>query len=56
MVGVGGDVFRLSRNELCDLTLAPVHSSAIVNSRRDMTNERDRAVVESLAGRAVGAE
>ena len=29
VVGVGGDVFRLSRNELCDLTLVPVHSSAI---------------------------
>ena len=35
VVGVGGDVFRLSRNELCDLTLAPVHSSVLIDALRD---------------------
>ena len=48
VVGAGVDVFRLSPSERCDLTPTPVHSSAIVNSLRDMTNERDRRVAVSL--------
>ena len=48
VVGANGEAFRLSRNELCDLTFVPVHSSAVVNSLWDLTNERDSAVAASL--------
>jgi len=42
VVGAGVYVFRLSPNEHCRLTLAPVHSSAIIDALRDVTTVRDR--------------
>ena len=52
VVGVGGDVFRLSRSELCDLTLVPVHSSAIVDALRDVTTVQGRGDAIARARRA----